>query len=366
MKKIILPIVFCAFIIILSFLTIILPKKERSDNERRLLEKAPEFSVNNLIKGKYTSDIDSYLSDHFAFRDLWIGINSYYNYSIGLNGKNGVYKSSEGYLISESEKIDFEKASRNFELIKSFEDNSGLKTLVMIIPSKGYVLENHLQHFHKQYEDDKVYDLAKSCGLNVIDTREVLKSEIKEVYYKTDHHLNTYGSYLIYKLYSEKVNNGFTEFVKFDEINNFYGTTYSKGGFWISKPDTIELYKRRDNQNSGFKVIIEDKEYKSLFFKDKAESNDKYEYFLDGNHGFVDIINENNKNGKKLLIIKDSFAHCFTTFIAEDYEEIVMIDLRYYKKSIKNIISDYKLNECLILYGAENIANSTDISWIIF
>ena len=54
-----------------------------------------------------------------------------------------------------------------------------------------------------------------------------------------------------------------------------------------------------------------------MFFKEHLEELDKYPVFLDGNHNFERIVNNDNDDGKKVLVIKDSYAHCFVPFMAE-------------------------------------------------
>ena len=65
------------------------------------------------------------------------------------------------------------------------------------------------------------------------------------------------------------------------------------------------------------------------------------------------------------MLIKDSFAHCFATYAIENYEEICMVDLRYYRGSVQELIEKYGLNEILYLYGAGNLSTSTDTAWLL-
>ena len=64
---------------------------------------------------------------------------------------------------------------------------------------------------------------------------------------------------------------------------------------------------------------------------------------------------------KKLLLIKDSFAHCLAPFLSYNYSDIVMIDLRYYKLSVSDLIKEEKCDDVLFVYGIDNICTSTDI-----
>jgi len=104
-----------------------------------------------------------------------------------------------------------------------------------------------------------------------------------------------------------------------------------------------------------------------MYFLDNLKDDDKYPVFLDGNHPYTVI--KNNallKNGKnnKLLIIKDSFAHSLTPFLADHFSEIVMIDMRYYKQSVSELIDENDFSQMLFIYSIDNLATDTDIAWL--
>ena len=64
---------------------------------------------------------------------------------------------------------------------------------------------------------------------------------------------------------------------------------------------------------------------------------------------------------KKLLVIKDSFANCFVPFLMENYDEITMIDLRYYRKSVRKLLEENQFDRALVLYEMSNFAQDTNI-----
>jgi len=67
--------------------------------------------------------------------------------------------------------------------------------------------------------------------------------------------------------------------------------------------------------------------------------------------------------GKSLLLIKDSFANCFVPFLIEDYDQIIMIDYRYGKVPMKNIIEQYKeITDVLVLFNTEKFMQNTKLS----
>ena len=363
-KKHILPIIFCAFITLFMVLTIILPKQERSSNEKRVLAKFPEFTWSNLSSGKYMSEFDTYLADHFAFREKWVGAYSYATLALGLNGTTGVYACDDGYLITTPEDYDESQIKRNLGTLKTFAEKNNLDSTLIIVPSTGYIMEDVLPKHHEEYKDDLLFNMAKDSGIPLIDLRDSFKKSDDQLYYKTDHHLTSDGALLMYQRFADFKGYNSSKFNVVTTVDGFYGTSYSKSGLWKSAPDFIKIYEPVKSYN--FTVTIDKQDFNSLFFENQLETEDKYQVFLDGNHALTRIVNNSVDSDKRLLIIKDSFAHCFTTFLATDYKEIFMVDPRYYRGSLKELVTDNNLNEVLFLYGADNLASSTDLGWILF
>ncbi len=370
-KKNIVTFIFLAFIGVLAILLFALPKSDYSQNEKRVLADFPEVSFESITSGEFSTGIDTYTADQFPFRDFFVGINSYYELLTGRNGVSGVYKCKDGYLIATPQELDEELCKRNVERFAEFAKQQGLPSTLMVVPTAGYIMEEELPANHDRYEDDKIFDIIQENKgeLNFIDLRDTFQKskENTQLYYKTDHHLTSAGAYVMYQQFCKQ--NGIepvTEFSEKEILKDFYGTNYSKSGLWMEKPDEVEIW--HSASGNQFEVTIDDstekQTYDSLYFYEHDKNMDKYPVFLDGNHSLVTVRNKDCHNGKKLLIIKDSFAHCFTTFLCEDYEEIYMIDLRYYRNSVSDFIEQNEVNELLYLYGADNISSSTDTAWL--
>lgn len=370
-KNRILPCVFLLFIFSFVIALVLMPKKDFSEKEKRVLAKFPEITDESVMNGKFTDGLEKYLSDRFPLRDAFIGIDAYLGLSLGKTGENGIYKAKDGYLITVPSKFDESKCAKNAGYIEKFIDRTNLQSSVIVIPQAGYTLSDKLPLNHKEYKDGAIFDCVKDMvnNANFIDVRNAFEKNKTDmqIYYKTDHHLTSKGSMLVYDEFCKVTGNKKQSFSLLNSADGFYGTTYSKSGFWLTKSDIVEIYGC-DSKNE-YKVTIDDgngiKEYDSLYFNSHFEEKDKYPVFLDGNHAFVRIRNGNLHNGKKLLLIKDSYAHCFATFAAENYEEIVMIDLRYYKKSLNKLTKEENFTEALFMFGAENISTSTDLAWLL-
>lgn len=367
--------VFIGFIFILGILFIVMPKSSYSSTEKRYLQEFPEFSARSVFDGDFTEGFENYLADHFFGRNFWMGFNSYYNLITGRNGADGVYNCSDGYLINVPVSKSESRLQDNINSIVNFSKNTDIPITVEIAPSTGYIMNDKLPKNHFEYNDDFYFSqLIDTCGKNniqFIDLRESFKELERnniQLYYKTDHHWTTEGAYAGYTRLCEEWGikpSGREEF-DIKQYDGFYGTTYSTSGFWLTAADSIQVWNNPKNEGSVTLEITEGDEsntYRNMYFLNHLEEDDKYPIFLDGNHAMEKIVNSNVKSGK-LLIIKDSFSHCFAPFLADNFNEVTLVDLRYYKSSISQLAAEEKYDKILVLYGLDNFATDTDLAWL--
>ncbi len=369
--------IFLAFTFVLSCLFFALPKKEYSSSEKRYLAKTPEFSLENFFSGKLTTSLEGgeqvgYIADHFPLRSLFVGINAYWNLGIGATASNGYYFCRDGYIITKPS--DTNRADRNLQLINLFAASFDEVSL-MVVPSAGEVLAEKLPKVHAVYPDKEVYDYIfenKADNLDFIDLREKFEGYAEkgeQIFYRTDHHWTSLGAYTAYKLYCNEKGIEAKDADEFEKTEHpgFYGTTYSSSGYFLAKPDTLEIWENKEIADK-VKVTINEgtrsDEYTSMYFESHLSEDDMYPVFLDGNHALVTIENENAKSDETLLIIKDSFAHCAAPFLAENYSKVIMVDLRYYKNSVSDLVRAEGADEILFLYGMNNFCTDSNFAFL--
>ena len=364
-RDIIITALFCGFIGVMALGTAFLPKQEISVNEKRTLAKFPKISLEKIINGKWESDFENYISDHFPARNFFAATDSYYMLYTGRNGSNGGYKGKGGYLLNTPVKCDADKMNANITAVNEFAAKTGIETKLIAVPSAGYIMSDKLPENHRQYNDGEIIsDIFKNLdGVEYIDLINEFndKKDDVQLYYKTDHHWTSEGAYLAYKVWAESENLAVRPKDEYtiESTDGFFGTTYTKSALWNEKPDAIEIWEYPINVT----VSIDDaEEYDSMFFKEHLKEMDKYPVFLDGNHGFERIVNNDNPQGKRVLVIKDSYAHCFVPFMTENCSQIDMVDLRYYLDSVSQLTEENEYDEVLVLYGISNLCESNDLS----
>ena len=362
--------VFLVFLAAMAWLLLFSPVREYSENEKRYLAGRPEVSAENILSGEAQKELEKFTADQIPGRDFFVGVNAYWNLATGRNAAQDIYYCDEGYLINAPKQADEKIFTDNLTRFDQFAEKLGVPADLVMVPTTGYLMEEVLPAFHKEYQDDALYDLAGTLLENVrlVDVRDALKQgkDGGQICYRTDHHLTSYGNYLLYEAY-QKANNATylsRDAYEVTSYDGFYGTDWSGSGYWLVDPDTVEVW------DAGLAPTVtlidggaEPKVSNDLFYLSHLENLDKYPIFLDGNHAMVTIHNPDAQGGN-LLVIRDSYAHCLSTFLAADYQNIYLVDLRYYRQSVSEFVAEHPVDRVLYLYGMDNLITDTNSAWL--
>ena len=358
--------VFFLFCFGMGLLLLLLPKQTFSATEKRNLEPFPALSFASLADGSFTEKMETYLTDHAPLRRFFVALNAYGDLALGNNGSNGVYLGHDGWLLEKPFARD-NHFDDNMTRIVRFAQKIDVPCAVMIVPTKGSVYTEQLPKNHLRYDDfNRIAAARTTCeqnGLRFIDLRDRFLAEKSnaDLYYKTDHHWTSAGAFLAYEElgktlgYEPNASSAYSV----EKTPNFYGTSYARACYTLTKPDTLEVRRSSETGGSAKVVITENgKETTAdnLFFAERLNGDDPYTVFLDGNHALQTITTDSG--GGRLLVVKDSFAHCLVPFLTEHYGEIVTVDLRYYKKPLTALMNETAFDAVLFVYGADTMAEN--------
>lgn len=353
----------------ISIASMVNPVRAFSENENRYLAQSPEFSLKRLYSGEFTSDYETFITDQFVARDTWIGLKTMTERAMQKQDINGVYFGKDGYLIEKHSDadIDQETADRNagrlVDFVKKYSELLGEDRVhAMIVPTASEILKDKLPPFAAGYDQETyVEQIASQLPENsLVNVGQVLKNHSSEyIFYRTDHHWTSLGAFYAYQEWAAAC--GFQPMAEEDfEIetvtDEFYGTIYSKVNVDV-KPDEIKLYRT----GLPYSVIynMDGKVKDGLYDWEKLETKDKYAVYLGGNNALVQIDTQAG-NGRKLLIIKDSFAHSFAPFAVNHFEQTYMVDFRYFNMPISKFIEQNGITDILVLYNAVNFATDNN------
>ncbi len=340
-----------------------------SEEENRYLATLPKFSFEELFFGDYTADLEDYIRDRFFARNFWVGLKAGSEVALQKKENNSVVFGADGYLF-EIPTLDDVQLSENLNKVELFiesMDKSGKKVHLALVPDAILAMKDKLPKTYPiEPLIERVGEVLNRKSLNHINLFETIDAYKDEyIYYRTDHHWTSLGSYYAYCEIMTELGltpRELSEFTSSEVSKDFLGTMYSKSGAKWSKPDSVFTLEIPENRYS-VKLDDDSKEYDSMFFTEHLDKKDKYSVFLDGNHALTKIENKNG-NGKKILLVKDSFAHSLAPLLATDFSEVHLLDLRYYKGSVSAYMSENGIREVILLYGATNFMKDASLSFI--
>lgn len=174
------------------------------------------------------------------------------------------------------------------------------------------------------------------------------------LYFRTDHHWTALGAYYAYVEFCKSYGIEPVDISVYEtgRIEPFLGTFYqsSRDAALRATPDYVEYYMvdtpctvtRYDAYGQGYAA-------KLYYTYVKGEGN-SYLAFLGGDFPYMKVQTE-NKNGKKLMVFKESYGNALVPFLAPHFEEIHIADIRYFPYNAVNFAGQYGITDILFING---------------
>ncbi len=344
-----------------------------SDTENRMLQQKPVFSWADLADGRFMGNFEKYQTDQFILRREWIRLQTAADRLLGKNKSGDVYL-GEGQLLEEPTKLS-ENVWENLDAIGAFCRNQpGVKCYLMLVPDAASVQREKLPAYApvadqaEQLEEIRSYLEKKENPVTEIPLYEMLREHREEsLYYRTDHHWTTLGARYAYQSAAGQMGlpgaeNG-EEKKLYPVSDSFQGTLAARSGY-RGPDDTIEVYWPDQEEELVVTYVQEQTKSASLYAAEKLKTRDKYGMFLNGNHPLTEI-RTMASTGRKLLLIKDSYANCFVPFLTGDFEEIVLVDPRYYYDSAEKLMKQYGFTDVLFLYNLNTFLEDDVLHYVL-
>ena len=208
------------------------------------------------------------------------------------------------------------------------------------------------ERFYSLFEGKDSYEL--------INLYDVLKAGVDEagpgcpdeeqMLYKTDHHWTSFGAWRGYCETVKRMGGEPYPLSAFEPelvSDSFYGTTWSSGGMKFVSPDKMYYLRYEGDEDYTTTITDNGKVFDGFYDMEYLTKKDKYSSFISGNNALVKVEKKNGDGREKLLIIKDSYAHSLVPLLARHYD-LVIVDTRYYKKSVRALALDEGCDAVLI------------------
>lgn len=211
-------------------------------------------------------------------------------------------------------------------------------------------------------------------GVQPVDVYSTLAQHVDEdIYLRTDHHWSPLAGYYAAQEFAKAADVPFLPLSDYEKHVNkgFCGTMYSytdnneviknnPEDFVYYTPKTVNYTSTYYNYKiSGWDVIGAYDPLKAVFFIDYGDNNSgNYCTFAAGDAKIVHVETD-TKNGRRLGIIKDSYGNAMSGYLFGSFEDIYVMDLRFFSHNMIDYIREQGITDLLFVNNVTIAGNKS-------
>lgn len=296
-------------------------------------------------------------------------INEFLHNGILVNGVK-MYGEDAGVMLFGGSK---KQGTRYANVINSYKKTLGKDVNVynMVVPTSA---EFYLPKKYAKYsgsEKDAIDHIYSSLDEDVIpvDAYSVLQQHTDEyIYFRTDHHWTGRGAYYAYTAFCDAAGIEYPALSEYTEKEkeNFVGSLYGYTGdvtlknspdtfYYYLPPAKYSAYARRPSDLAPIGP--------TSVFHEYASGSNMYGMFIGGDNMLIKITSDQG-TGRKLAIFKESYGNALAPYFVNGFDEIYVIDLRYFKKNAVQYLKDTGVTDVLFVNNAFAANTSQFITYL--
>ena len=349
---------FCLLLAVSALIGLLMPDRYYSEREKRTLTQKPKFTVANFISGEFSDELEKYLTDQVPLRDGWVMMKTYMELAIGKRESVGVYICKDKYLMDKFTSYSKKQLVANAAALVDLQEKlaaEGISMNTILVPMAAQVLTDKLPAYAPVADYAAILQVLTDAGVDTTDVLSALVAHSSEnIYYRTDHHWTSLGAYYAYCAW-RGIEPNVDEWTQEVLCDDFYGTTWNKVPLPTVPAEEITAWYKHINRS----VSYNNGQYEtdSIYERKYLSGSDQYAVFLNSNQAQT-VIEGSGKSGK-LLLIKDSYGNTFSQFPVEDYAEVHVLDLRFFKGDVTEYAKENGITDTLVLYGTQSFVKDT-------
>ncbi len=285
-------------------------------------------------------------------------------YVVKDDGTDAVYLSDTVYLYGDKGYNIFgasDAGAKHYaQVVSSIAENLGdVNVYAMVVPnhSEFGLPQRVIEDLGCTSQADNIQCIYDNMSESIvrINAYNTIADHVNEyVYFNTDHHWTGLGAYYGYKAFCEEAN---IKPVNIDaltrnSIEDFRGTLYTQtlSTALYNNPDRVDYYElpmetyayMREKTDS--EMMLTD-----VFYAGAAPGSLTYGVFCWGD--VVEfIIHSDVGTGKKIAVVKDSYGNALAPYLAANYDEVHVIDFRYWDRgNLKGYLEENGIEDVLFV-----------------
>lgn len=249
---------------------------------------------------------------------------------------------------------------------------NGVNVYCMVIPT---AIEYYCPDKVKRYTNSQLLTIRNifahlSESVKAVDIYTTLgKHAGEDIYLRTDHHWAPLGAYYAAEEFARVAGVPFMPLKDYERrvvhryVGSMYG--YSKDISIKNAPEDFVYYMPRGVEctttyitytiDKNYHVTGESRPMRGVFFMHYRDGNGgAYCTFMGGDTKITQV-RTSVKNGRRVMILKDSFGNALPGYLFGSFEEVHVVDSRYFTKNMVQYVHDNRITDILF---ANNIFNA--------
>lgn len=282
------------------------------------------------------------------------GIADFSNNGIVVDGVK-MYGDDAGVMLFGGNK---KQGARYADIINQYKAALGdVNVYNMVVPTS---VEFYLPKKYSKYSSSEkdAIDYIYSClspDVITVDAYSKLAEHTDEyIYLRTDHHWAPLGAYYAYTAFAETLGmdyhpiGDYTEKVKEGFVGSLYG--YTNDITLANAPEQFHYFLPPDVTYSVQTYYYDTLASKGsgALFHEYVEGANCYGMFLGADAIHTKVTTSIN-NGRKIVVFKESYGNAFVPFLVNNFEEIYVIDIRYFGTNAVDYIKKIGATDVLFI-----------------
>ncbi len=248
-------------------------------------------------------------------------------------------------------------AERYANIVNQYKQELGSQVNVysLVAPTAvSYYLPEKYRSYTASEKDTISYLNTFLNGIVPVDAYSILEEHKNEpIYSRTDHHWQPLGAYYAAKAFAASAGVPFAELSAYEtvQLDGYVGTLYgyTNNAVFKDNPEPFVYYKPTNNiTTTYFDPDMTNGREASLMLPnvEKLPSTSWYLVFMGGDERITRVTTDCT-NGRRLLIIKDSYGNALVPCLTQSFSEIWVVDMRYFEPSVIDFAEEYAITDVL-------------------
>ena len=189
------------------------------------------------------------------------------------------------------------------------------------------------------------------------------------IYFATDHHWTSLGAYYGYEAFCEQTNQTPLDITALNKntITGFTGSFYTltDSPTLYENSDTVAYYDLPNNTSAVMKESMDSEPLEVDVYYPAPESGSlTYSLFCWGDTAQF-VISSDAGTGKKIAVIKDSYGNAFAPYLTANYDEVHLLDFRYFTLNLNDYLIENGIEEVIILNNTMSANTPSQVATMV-